>query len=85
MFLKISQISQEKYIFNEVNELYQKETPTEMFSYEICEIFRRTFFAEDLRWLLLVIRFQSLEVSTSQRFVLCNFRILVFSESVKLL
>ena len=44
-------------LFNEVAglQLYQKETPTEVFSCEFCEIFKNTFFREHLRWLLLSI------------------------------
>ena len=30
-----------------------KKTPTQVFSYEICEIFKNKFFTEHLRWLLL--------------------------------
>ena len=30
-----------------------KETPTQMFSCEISQIFKNTFFTEHLRWLLL--------------------------------
>ena len=29
-----------------------KKTPTQVFSREICEIFKDTFFTEHLRWLL---------------------------------
>ena len=50
--------------FNEVAELrplkktlkkrgYKKETLTQVFSSEICKIFKNTFFIEHLRWLLL--------------------------------
>ena len=31
----------------------KKETPTEVFSCEFSEIFKSTFFVENLRWLLL--------------------------------
>ena len=31
---------------------YLKETPTQVFSYEIFKIFKNTFFTEHLRWLL---------------------------------
>ena len=30
-----------------------KETPTQSFSYELCQVFKNTFFIEHLRWLLL--------------------------------
>ena len=36
-----------------------KETPTQLFSYEICEIFKNTFSTEHLRWLLLKLLFLS--------------------------
>ena len=32
----------------------KKETPTQLFSCKICEIFNNTFFTEHLRWLLLI-------------------------------
>ena len=32
-----------------------KETPTQLFSCEYCEIFKNTFFIEQLRWLLLIV------------------------------
>ena len=32
-----------------------KETPRQMFSCEICEIFKNIFFIEHLRWLLLTL------------------------------
>ena len=31
----------------------KKEAPTQVFSFEFCEIFKNTFFTEHLRWLLL--------------------------------
>ena len=34
-------------------QLYQKETPTQVFFCEICKIFSSIFFIENLRWLLL--------------------------------
>ena len=52
VFLKISQTSQENtsvgVSFSRPSglQLYQKETPTQVFSYEICENFRNTFFYE---------------------------------------
>ena len=44
-----------EYLFNRLgpSQLYYKETPTQGFSYEICEIFKDSFFTEHLRWLLL--------------------------------
>ena len=33
---------------------FKKETPTKVFSCEICEIFKNTFFIEHLRWLLFI-------------------------------
>ena len=55
MFIKISQSLQKNtsvgVSFNKVAGL--KETPTQVFSYEICKIFKNTFFTEHLRWLLL--------------------------------
>ena len=45
MFLKICEICEIKH--------YLKETPTQMFSCEISQIFKNTFFTEHLRWLLL--------------------------------
>ena len=44
MFLKISQISQEKR-----KRLKKIETPAQVFSYEIYEIFKNTFLEEHLR------------------------------------
>ena len=32
---------------------YQKETPTQVLSWEYCKIFENSFFVEHLRWLLL--------------------------------
>ena len=55
---KISQHSQESTCFGvssykscspETLQLYQKETPTQMFSCEYCEIFKSRFFKEHLR------------------------------------
>ena len=34
-------------------QLYQKETPTQVFSCENCEIFKNSFFIEHLLWLIL--------------------------------
>ena len=34
-------------------QLYQKETPTQVFSCKNCEILKNSFFIENLRWLLL--------------------------------
>ena len=44
-----------EYLFNSLgpSQLYYKETPTQEFSYEICEIFNDNFFTKHLRWLLL--------------------------------
>ena len=44
MFLKISQISQEN-----TGNFSEKETPTQLFSCEICEIFKNTYFEEHIR------------------------------------
>ena len=42
-----------EYLFNKVaglgQQLYRKETPTQVFSCEICEVFKNTYFEEDLR------------------------------------
>ena len=48
VFLEISQISGMEDL-----QLYKKETPTQVFSYEICKIFKNIFFTENLRWLFL--------------------------------
>ena len=43
-----------EYLFKKIADLKAcKETPTQVFSCEYCEIFKKTFFAERLRWLLL--------------------------------
>ena len=51
VFVKSLQISYEKYLYR--SQFLNKETPTEVFSCEICEIFRTPFLTEHLRWLLL--------------------------------
>ena len=57
MFLKISQYSQENNIVGGPAglQLYLKETPTQLYFYEICKIFKNTFFKEHIRWLLLIL------------------------------
>ena len=40
-------------LFNKVAGHYLKETPTQMFSCEVSQIFKYTFFTEYLWWLLL--------------------------------
>ena len=60
MFLNISQNSQENTsvrvsFTGQACNFIKKETPTQMFSCEFCEIFKNTFFIEHLRWLLLYI------------------------------
>ena len=47
MFLKISQNLQEN-IFTWVYYI-KKEIPTQVFSYEFCKFFKKTFFTEHLR------------------------------------
>ena len=47
MFLKISQISQENTCVGV--SFYEKETPTQVLSCKICEIFKNTCFEEHLR------------------------------------
>ena len=54
MFLEILQVSQENTCVL-VTSLFNKETSTQMFFCETCEIFRTTFFIEHLWWLLLCI------------------------------
>ena len=56
VFLKISQISQEKAcvvesLFNKSEglQLYLKETPTQVFSCKICDIFKNAYFEEHLQ------------------------------------
>ena len=49
VFTKISQISQETPVLGLGLQLYYKETPTQVFSCEICEIFKNTYFEEYLR------------------------------------
>ena len=55
VFLKISQASQENtslgVSFSRPSGLqpYQKETPTQVFSYEICENFKKIYFEEHLQ------------------------------------
>ena len=52
VFLKICEISQEN-TSPYVLQLYLKETPTQMFSCKIAQIFKNTFLIEHFRWLLL--------------------------------
>ena len=49
VLLKISQISQENTCAGVSFQLYQKETPAQVFSREICEIFKNTYFEEHMR------------------------------------
>ena len=53
MFLKISQNSRENTCARV--SFSKKETLTQAFSYEFCEIFKNTFFIEHFWWLLLAI------------------------------
>ena len=39
--------------FNEKYRSHKKETPTQMFSYEYCEMFKNGFFTEHLLWVFL--------------------------------
>ena len=62
VFLEISQNSQENNCanlpmpnFNSCN-VIKKETLAQVFSCELCEITKNTFFTEHLRWLLLEIK-----------------------------
>ena len=60
MFLKILEYSQEntcigvKVAGRKTCNFIEKETPTEVFSYEYWEIFKSSFSVEYFRWLLLV-------------------------------
>ena len=49
MFLKILQISQENTRRPGGLQLYQRETPIQMFSCEVCEVFMNNYFEEHLR------------------------------------
>ena len=49
MFLKISQISQENMCWSLFLIKFKKETSTQVFSCEICEIYKNTYFEEHLR------------------------------------
>ena len=42
-----------EFLINKGLQLYEKQTPTEMFSFEYFEIIKSTFFSEHLWWLLL--------------------------------
>ena len=57
MFYKTSQNSQVSTCAGasrlEVYNFIKKETPTEVFSCEICETFKNSFFTKHLRWLRL--------------------------------
>ena len=64
MFLNNLQNSQEIHRLQACN-FTRKETPTQVFSCEFCEIFRNIFFLEHLRWLLLNLR-------------ILNFRLFIF-------
>ena len=57
LFLKVSQNSHKK-ICARVwpATLLKKETLAQMFSFEFCEIFKSTFFIEQLWWLLLLLK-----------------------------
>ena len=65
MFLNILQNSQEKTCarvsflikLQASCNFIKKETPTQVFSCEFCEISKNTFFTEHLRWLLLLLHF----------------------------
>ena len=64
MFSNNLQNSQEIHRLQACN-FTRKETPTQVFSCEFCEIFRNIFFMEHLRWLLLNLR-------------ILNFRLFIF-------
>ena len=80
----------------EVNKIaVSKETPAQVFSCEICEIFKDNFFTEHLQWLFLLITgyktltfpcllFLSISISISQCFPLSSY-IFCFYHSIVLL
>ena len=53
LFLETSQNSQENTCAREACNFIKKESLTQVFSCEFCEISKKTFFTEYLRWLLL--------------------------------
>ena len=59
-------------LWNPFFQLYQKETPTEVFSCEYCEIFKNTYFEEHLQTAASVFLIIKLVISIGHLFLIKN-------------